>query len=398
MSFPEDQISEDPSAEIDFGPQIPSSFLCLLFVQHRALPMASNDKSLAATAASTRIPSAQLQAVESDSSSASHSLGKPSQKETITIADTSVLLVSWICFAVAVIAITPRFNFAWSLRLKYQLQLIGLLLSIMNLCLSTLRPKLCFMVESLRSKPRLQNFNAILQNSIIVLHAHTAWRALLLTLIVLPIALSLAYKEFIGGSSTREFRNHTNLYGLTAAPGLASNATLKFGPSYMTNATLPFLTTSLPFITTSPATSPQFPQTYGFNHLVINSTSSAFLDVRLPEQFLSLQQALQKDTTSDFTLTADVHATIATYNNSIENSRDNDTFWDYYLQQRGKNSTPDSFSSVIDKADLCSGKALCMLTGNDMIDASWIILSFVNYNDSSKSLFNFNDLSNSADL
>ena len=240
--------------------------------------MASKDASLAATAASTRIPSTQLQAVESDSSSGSHSLGKPSQKETLKFSDTLVLFVSWTCFAVTVIAITPRFHLAWSLRVKHQLQLIGLMLSIMNQCLKVLAPKLYIMIKSWRSKPRLQNLDAILQNSVMISNAYIAWRALLLTFTLLPIALSLAYKVFIEGSSTHDFGNHTSWYGLTAAPGLTNNAILKFRPSYMTNATLPFIMASL-----DPTIRPQFPQTYEFNHLVVSNTSSAFLNIPLPE-------------------------------------------------------------------------------------------------------------------
>lgn len=172
--------------------------------------------------------------------------------------------------------------------------------------------------------------------------------------------------------------NHTSWYGLTAAPGLTSYATLKFGPSYMANATLPF-------IMASPDPTTQFPQTYGFNNLVISNTSSAFLDAPLPEQVLSLQQSLQKDITSSFTLTADVHATVTTYNHSIEESRGDDAFWDFYLNQRGRNSTPGFFSTVIDTADLCSGRALGMLTGDDKADASWMVLSFFKTGDLSGS-------------
>ena len=336
--------------------------------------MASEGTSSATTAASMRIPSTQTLAVKSDADRVSHSLGKPSRKQHFKISDVLILFVSWICFAIAVIAITPRLDVAWTLRVQHQLQLIGLMLSIMNQCLNILAPKLWIMVEAWRSKPKLQNLDAILRNSVMISNAHVAWRALLLIFIILPIALSLTYKAFIGGNSTHSFGNHTSWYGLTAAPGLTSNATLKFGPSYMTNATLPF-------IMAPPDSTTQFPQTYGFNNLVISNTSSAFLDVPQPEQVQSLQQSLQKDTTSSFTLTADVRATVTTYNQSIEKNRDNDAFWDFYLNQRGHNSTPDSFSTVIDRADLCSGKTLGMLTGDDKTDASWMILSFFKSSD-----------------
>ena len=314
-------------------------------------------------------PSGQPQAVESDAPSVNDSLGNLSRKQHFKIFDALILFVSWICFVIAVIAITPRLDIAWALRLKRQLQVLGLMLSIMNHCLTILAPKLWIMAEAWRSKPKLQNLDAILRNSIMTSNAHMAWRALLFLFIILPIALSLEYKNFTGGESTYKFGNHTSWYGLTAAPGLTSSGTLKFGPSYMTNATLPF-------IMASPDPTPRFPQTYGFNHLVISNTSSAFLDVPLSEQILQLQHSLQKVITSTFTLTADVRATVTTYNDAIEESRDNDALWDFYLNQRGSNSTPDSFSTVVDRADLCSGRALGMLTGNGAIDASWMILSF----------------------
>lgn len=284
-----------------------------------------------------RIPSTQPQAVKSDADRVSHSLGKPSRKQHFKISDVLILSVSWICFAITDIAITPRLDVAWTLGLKHQLQLIGLILSIMALCLKKLALELWIMAEAWRSKPKLQNLDAILRNSVMVSNTDVAWRALLQIFSLLPMALSLTYKVFIGGNSTHILDNHTSQFGLTAAPGLRSNAKLKFGPSYMANATLPFIMAS------SGPTAAQFPQTYGLNNLVISNTSSAFLDLPLSETVLPLQQSLQKDTTSSFTLTADVYATVTTYNQSIEKSRDDDAFWDFYLNQRGRNSTPDSF-------------------------------------------------------
>ena len=76
---------------------------------------------------------------------------------------------------------------------------------------------------------------------------------------------------------------------------------------------------------------PPFPQTYGFNNLVISNTSSAFLDAPLRDEILALQQSLQEDITSTYTLTADVHATVTTYNHSIETNRDDDAFCHSYL-------------------------------------------------------------------
>ncbi|CAD6564929.1 MAG: hypothetical protein ASARMPREDX12_004506 [Alectoria sarmentosa] len=348
-------------------------------VQVRTSVESSEQASVATTAVSIGRTPSQHQIARSDADRVNHSLGKPSQKKTLKILDLLIVLVTWICLAIAVIAITPRLDVAWALRLQHQLQVIGLMLSIMSQCLQILAPKLWIIVEAWGSGPKLQNFDAIFRNSIMTSNAHLVWRALLLAFILLPIGLSLAYKVFVGGQSTHDFGNHTSWYGMTGAPGLTRNTVLKFGPSYMTNATLPFIMASADF-----ETLPSFPQPYGFNNLVISNTSSAFLDAPLPSQVLPLQQSLHEDTTSTFTLTANVHATVTTYNHSIETSRDDDAFWDFYLDQSERNSTPDSFSSGISWIDLSSGKTLGILN-NDQSDASWMILSFFQQSDHLKS-------------
>ena len=334
---------------------------------------------LATTATSIGTLLTQHQPANSEAIRVGHSLGKPSRKKTLDILDLLVVLVTWICLAIAIIAITPRLDVAWTLRLQHQLQVLGLMLSIMSQCLRILAPKLWVMAEAWCSRPKLQNFDAIIRNSILTSNTHLVWRALLLAFIVLPIGLSLAYKVFVGGNSTHDFGSHASWYGMTGAPGLTRNTVLKFGPSYMTNATLPFILASADY-----ETLPSFPRPYGFNNLVISNTSSAFLDSPLPSEVLPLQQSLVDDTTSTFTLIADVHATVTTYNHTIEANRDDDAFWDFYLNQIGRNSAPDSFSFGIVSISLSSNKTLGMLTGSKT-DASWVILSFVQQGDQAKS-------------
>ena len=319
------------------------------------------------TASVERLPS-EHQAAALEFDRVNSSLGKPSEKKYLKILDILVVLVSWICLAVAIITITPRLDVAWTLRLQHQLQIIGLMLSIMSQCTQILAPKLWIMMEAWLGRPKLQNFDAIFRNSIMVANAHLVWRALLLAFILLPIGLSLAYKVFVGGYSTHVFGNHRSSYGMTGAPGLTRTTVLKFGPAYMTNATLPFIMASADY-----ETLPSFPQTYRFNNLVLSNTSSAFLDAPLPDEVLPLQQSLAQDTTSTFNLTADVHATVTTYNHSIETFRDEEAFWDFYLNQSGVNSAPDSFARGVSWIDLGSNKTLGFLTGTN---ATWIILSF----------------------
>ena len=327
----------------------------------------SSDRAfLATTTASVGRPPSEHQSAVLEFDRVSSSLGNPSRKKHFKVLDILVVLVSWICLAVAIITVTPRLDVAWTLRLQHQLQIIGLMLSIMSQCTQILAPKLWIMMEAWLGRLKLQNFDAIFRNSIMVANAHLVWRVLLLAFILLPIGLSLAYKVFVGGYSTHVFGNHRSSYGMTGAPGLTRTTVLKFGPAYMTNATLPFIMASADH-----ETLPFFPQTYGFYNLVISNTSSAFLDAPLPNEVLPLQQSLAQDDTSTFTLTTDVHATVTTYNHSIENLRDEDAFWDFYLNQSGVNSAPDSFALGVSWIDLGSGKSLGFLTGKN---ASWIIL------------------------
>ena len=271
----------------------------------RTLVPSFENTSLATTATTTERPPNQHQAAEGEDDRVSHSLGKAIRKKHFNILYLFIVLVSWISLAIAVISITPSLDVAWTLRLQRQLQVLGLMFSIMGKCAKILAPKLIIMIAAWCSKPKLQNLDTLPRNSILTSNAHLLWRALLFAFILLPIGLSLAYKVSVGGNSTHEFGNHTSWYGMTGAPGLIRNTVLKFGPSYMTNATLLFILASADSTTLS-----SFPQAYGFNNFLIFNISSAFLDA--PLQVLPLQQSLQQGTSSIFTLSAEVHATVTT--------------------------------------------------------------------------------------
>ena len=183
----------------------------------------SDRASLATTTACVGRPPSKHQLAVLEFDRVSPSLGKPSRKKHLKILDILVVLVSWICLAVAIITITPRLDVAWTLRLQHQLQIIGLMLSIMSQCIRILAPKLWIMMEAWVGKAKLQNFDAIFRDSIMVANAHLVWRALLLAFILLPIDLSLAYKVFVGGYSTHVFGNHRSSYGTTGAPWINKN-------------------------------------------------------------------------------------------------------------------------------------------------------------------------------
>ena len=99
------------------------------------------------TASVERLPS-EHQAAALEFGRVNSSLGKPSEKKRLKILDILVVLVSWICLTVAIITITPRLDVAWTLRSQHQLQIIGLMLSIMSQCTQILAPKLWIIMEA----------------------------------------------------------------------------------------------------------------------------------------------------------------------------------------------------------------------------------------------------------
>lgn len=135
----------------------------------------------------------------------------------------------------------------------------------------------------------------------------------------------------------------------------------------MANATLPFITA-----TQDDPTFPSLPQAYGFNNLVLSNVSAAALDAPMPDYVTAIQRTLGVD--ESLYVTANVHATITTYNNSIESQRNDEDFWEYY-------KTLSEVSSLSDKrlvADLYMGPSLGFLF-NDLcgLDCSYCFLALL---------------------
>ena len=189
------------------------------------------------------------------------------------------------------------------------------------------RPKVHLMIEARYGKSNLQNYGAILRNTMFLSHTSYVWRTLLLAFIILPTGPSLAYKEFFEASSTVALKNTRGYYGL-AAPGTLASAggTPRggiIGISAMVNATLPFIRAAAN--DSSPSPFLELPKAYGFNTLLLLNTSTTFLDAPMPDYVSSIQKNINDGETR--TLTAQVHATITRYNSTPESHRDDDHFW-----------------------------------------------------------------------
>ncbi|KAL9602407.1 MAG: hypothetical protein Q9219_001830 [cf. Caloplaca sp. 3 TL-2023] len=198
-----------------------------------------------------------------------------------------------------------------------QLIILGFLLSIMNLCLGSVTPLLFLLLEARFGPSTLQNYSGILLNRFTSSRLSAIWRIVIGLVTALPLALSVAYKTFTGGSSAMGVNataliGNTTYYGMFALPGLQQLGE-QTGITLFSNATLHFSVASLQHNYSEPSF-PTRPQAYGFNILLLNNESTAVLDVPQPSYVSAVQRLLAGG--ECWNISATVFATVATFNNS----------------------------------------------------------------------------------
>ncbi|SLM41059.1 hypothetical protein LPUS_11959 [Lasallia pustulata] len=249
-------------------------------------------------------------------------LGQPQSKPYFDSLDLAAVLCSLACVAASIFVVTPHLTISWWLGFEDQLVVIGFLMSVMTLCVKRLAPTLFLILEAQWGSSNLQNYNAILTNSMWLSQTALLWRTTLFILVLLPLVLSAAYKQFTtGGTSTAVIQNRpAGHYGLVAAP-LGNINTMNNSIYFMINANLPFMTAS-----SNDSVLPPFadlPKAYGYNTLLLSNTSAALLDMPVPENVTSIQQSLKEY--ESWQISASVNAIVTKYNTSGEAR--NDTFW-----------------------------------------------------------------------
>ena len=304
-------------------------------------------------------------------------LGKPRVKRHLDKNSILAVVGSLSCLAIACFTVLPHFSIPWKLGVTRQFQIIGFLLSLMNQCFLTVASKFFLLVEARFGHSYLQNYDAILRNSFTLPSTDYVWRGILMTIILMPISLGLVYKEFDSGIARSRITNNTDsFYGLTAPAGLQESSAGGQGLSFMANATLSFYSA-----TCKDPVIPSFPQAYGFNTLLLSNESSAKLDAPFPDYVESIQGNLRVG--EAYVLTAPVHGTVTSYNNSIESHRDDDDFWSYYLNQIDDCDTSDSQDEKIGSGlytqDLFgSGQFMTIFMNSlNLRNTSWVFAGFV---------------------
>ena len=254
-------------------------------------------------------------------------LGRPKRKPRCDILDSLALFTSFACLIFCICVITPKLSFSWQLGFQRQIIIIGFLLSIMNLCMKRIMPTTLLLLEARWGRSTLQNYQAIMTNSFLSSHTSSIWRLLLLAFILLPLGLSVAYKQFLGGLSSAEISPHSdNQYGLNF-PSLGDYTPMNNSVYLMMNAAAGFMAASSNDSVPFPAA--DVPVPFGYNLLLLSNESVAVLDIPMPAYLDSMQRNMRHH--ENWTVSASVNAYVSTFNRGFEELRADDSFWETTL-------------------------------------------------------------------
>ncbi|ERF70238.1 hypothetical protein EPUS_00426 [Endocarpon pusillum Z07020] len=306
------------------------------------------------------------------------SLGKPQQKKRLDYSTALGVLACWLCLSAAIVTVSPYTRVPWILGLQRQFQVIGFLIGVMNQLFLGLTPKVFLLIEARFGPSYLQNFEAILRRSYLGSGTSILWRGVLFGITLLHLGLGVAYKEFTDGRSEYPFKiSNDSFYGLTGPTNFKEGLLFGLGLTSMANSTLPFYSA-----TVSDPPMPSFPHAYGFNTLLLSETSSAKLDSPFPEYVEQIQTNLTAE--DSYILTAEVFATVTSYNDSIASHRNDDKFWDYYTNMMGNTSNlydskDANFGAKIQWQDMLVRRGALALLVNDLgiRNTSWMFAAFI---------------------
>ncbi|KAM0345834.1 hypothetical protein ACHAPU_006188 [Fusarium lateritium] len=249
-----------------------------------------------------------------------HGIGKPTKRRLCDMSEIAALLLS-LCCSIAGLICCFHPTTAAGLGQKYQLIIVGLMLSLMDLCTGKLSTVVFLQLET-RWASLLQNYDSIIKKSVLgsLLNwrrGSQRWKLLLSASLAFPLLLSVGYKTFVGGRLTTEVPVGDGKYGLTGPVGLGNFAS---GSVLMVNATIPFMLSNVTQL-------PLQPQPFGFNMLLFkNKTITvAMLDGPSPSYVERIRAELQGQ--QSYTVSADVFGLAWHLDTEVEQHRDDDEWW-----------------------------------------------------------------------
>jgi len=266
-------------------------------------------------------------------------LGERATKPMLPQLHMIAALVSLVCLVLGICAVVPNLSLAWHLEFSGQIIVLGFLLSIMNLSMQTILSHTFLLFETRFGESRLQNLDAIITGKFLSSHVATIWRLILLLFLALPLALSIAYKRFLGGASSYDITTSFSLiqYGIDF-PRIGAWSPPNDPIYFFETAISAFRSASLLGNVPRPSAD-QFPIAYGYNTLLLGDNSAAILDIPTAPNISYMQGKLRPgeswyidapvnaylaslDTYSDF------RTNNATWNDDIDSAFSNhNIFW-----------------------------------------------------------------------
>ncbi|UZP37044.1 hypothetical protein NXS19_004860 [Fusarium pseudograminearum] len=211
----------------------------------------------------------------------------PKKRNLCDPSEVAALLLS-ICYSITGLICCFHHATAANLGQKYQLIIVGLMLSIMDLCTGKISTTV-FLQFDTRWASLLQNYDVIVKKSVLgsllnMRRGLQRWTILLSASLAFPLLLSVGYKTFVGGTVTNQVFVDGGEYGLTGPVDLA-RVSASF--SLMVNATILLIFNKMTIL-------PSRPQPFGFNMLVLpnKSITVAMLDGPSPSYVNEIRSEL----------------------------------------------------------------------------------------------------------
>jgi hypothetical protein len=277
--------------------------------------------------------------------------GVPVNKSLLSRTDVLSALLILLCTAISIVAVEVN-TVAANLGLTTQLVVVGLMLSLMAFCTQRQLRLLLITLEARFGTSTLQNYDAILSESIFSSRTSTWLRLCLAIQLATPLGLSAAYKQFIGGSARIPMSGSTGMnYALAGPVGMDGLAATSTGTALFYNATMPIFRSMR-----QESEAPSRNETFGFNLARISENKTAMLDGPLPAYLLRHQQEMRTGESRE--LVASVNAIISSFNSSTPST----------YRKEGR-------LGVYADANVYSGCVLSLLTSE--LDSSLIYLAVI---------------------
>ncbi|KAM7203469.1 hypothetical protein V8F20_004063 [Naviculisporaceae sp. PSN 640] len=249
------------------------------------------------------------------------------------------VLACLLLFVFAVLTVTIDSGLAWKLHqsispsvrptlLVLQLTLIGILLALMDLVSAPVHETALLLYEAHFGRQLHQNYLAIMTGGIFT--GTKRWMGIVSLTKLLPIVLSIGYKQFLGGTASGPWQPDIPNNGTIRKCGIDFPRVGAWSPPndsiyLLLTAIAPFQTASSRGTAPYPDNS-SFPLVYGYNTILLGNGSAAVLDLPSGAYMTALQGQLGER--EHVEITANVDAYIATLNSSSASFTSDDALWD----------------------------------------------------------------------